>query len=1468
MSTGYARTPQDVLKLLDDEVAQQGLTTAPAPTASMAAVAFDMFRTLHESRVQHALAAGTLDLGIENVKADRIEKLQAQPVYTHPETGAVTEYAKFHVADRQYPMSWGDLQDATYGSNPTRTSRRGPLKYVQNRKSGNVWAVFPAPDDPISGETRYRLVRPLTHDMKLQTDVDERDPDYRTFDDLSVSDAQDLWETDLRGLPDFKERELHLITGALLPIWNRLPQTDVKVQRLLTTDTHEEFLGRVIPPANIDQVLRNLGVSADAQVAKTYTPADLMDGLMKGTLTRVELSADNWAIKKSFVSGENRLEITGPDFSDDNLLRGSGVIIEDIQHKRRYFIPTGDDGLGVLEQVVKDNPVAQVRRKLGGQSSVWGQDALGHRTASGGLSDEAHQDALRIVRGNPRVFAKTRVVYVEAVKHPNAAEYGNLLATGQEDGSRPAEKVEIAGYYQHNADAGWDEISIHLVHDQETGELTWPSALTLYHEIGHELLVAIRAHERRGIQPFMALGQAINQWYDRLTHPGKMTLGEEFADHFALEMFGEPTDFHADMPQLLRQAVQGHLPWDARTTDWMESERSEMSVPNTLDAKTKASLDILGRSIYANGQRGFKGWASHMRGRAGKLIEGHLRDTWDRLGDFRKTIDAHLSEAERINTGPTVEETKAAVKNLTDRPWDDPTHTLTAVELYKMSLEYEARGSKEGFREGQLAGFAEGRAEGKEVGQRIGERAGAVRGRNEHVAALKELTEFVSEHLPLAERGRILRTLAAIQTDRDLEKAYQAVQRIYDAWDKRQAISELKEVLKGTRINKLRPEFQAAALGILEDVASRGVTQRTIDAMNRILQHAELDPSILEETIDGNPNPKYNPVFAGIYRNAQAVLARSKQTDIHKMKASEVRAITSALLSIISQNALKNALIIKGRRRSLDTGAADAAHQATLRGKDRFQPAIDQPNYKKDRNAVRLSLVESQMRPETMALWVSTHEGSVAHEVLYQDLEEGVRQEYEITQAAEDFARPILAKHGLDDLTRLHQFSARVNRNAGPVDKSRLMKRKVKLYDVALPTAYYAKLGMRVGTVKLDADTICDLLATADDPHAMKHLSKRESGGIVWSWATRESAIVLTYDDIQTVREKFPNLLKFVQSMKAWMATTGYKLTNEVFFETNFYNMPFNARYWPVTRSFKHFMALERDPMEYISTMNLQNQGFLKERTGGSQPMVIGSFLEKWMVHVHKVARYNALTRRVANAQRLLGHPTFNQAISRNFGEAYLRAFSQYVDYVAGTMQPRDPTAIAKAILWIRPKVYKAQLGFKPFTMFMQTCAYPLAKLEMRAKDWAVGQGVMLAMMPGTHLSPVAKRMHAEMVAHKPGKDRAPVPGPLILADAIMAALAIHAPTAGQRATFKIIADACTSGRLGDKDQAAEKAVLAAHNIQQDPANQNKAGCFVEWFKRHVEKHGLKWADLEGAKHDETPALDGRRPGGVGLPAH
>jgi len=102
---------------------------------------------------------------------------------------------------------------------------------------------------------------------------------------LSLDEAEAIWEAEIIENGASQEQTLEMVTGALLPIWDKLPESRSQVVRL-TTDTGESILGRLISNEHAKKLVENLsalqagGIAFDEVLAAINNEArvDLANG--------------------------------------------------------------------------------------------------------------------------------------------------------------------------------------------------------------------------------------------------------------------------------------------------------------------------------------------------------------------------------------------------------------------------------------------------------------------------------------------------------------------------------------------------------------------------------------------------------------------------------------------------------------------------------------------------------------------------------------------------------------------------------------------------------------------------------------------------------------------------------------------------------------------------------------------------------------------------------------------------------------------------------------------------------------------------------------------------------------------------------------------------------------------------------------------------------------------------------------
>ncbi|MGB9886892.1 MAG: strawberry notch-like NTP hydrolase domain-containing protein [Moorellales bacterium] len=303
---------------------------------------FDEFAKRFEAMIVAAIANGTLDVGLENYRADKIKVVDEKIVYTEEKSGAETKYIELEASHKIIPTTFKEVE---------RLERL--IGFYRNTRSGKVYAVRKAGQRTSETGRVVRYYR--LYDQVRSHLVSEDDFKRGNYEELSREEARELWEEELKKVPEYRTERIHLISGTLLPIWDRLPEGHVRVYRL-KTDDGRVLLGRLIPARAVDTTLRRLGAE---RTRPQYTPAEIVDKILNENY-EVYL-ANDWKIVRRRVSGEYRIEIIGADlWRHTDQLQKEGVFTERINFQTRYFIPTGEKAAEVLANVTKYRPIVDV----------------------------------------------------------------------------------------------------------------------------------------------------------------------------------------------------------------------------------------------------------------------------------------------------------------------------------------------------------------------------------------------------------------------------------------------------------------------------------------------------------------------------------------------------------------------------------------------------------------------------------------------------------------------------------------------------------------------------------------------------------------------------------------------------------------------------------------------------------------------------------------------------------------------------------------------------------------------------------------------------------------------------------------------------------------------------------------------------------------------------------------------------
>ena len=565
---------------------------------------FQQFYDTFERMMDAAIANGTVDMGLENYRADKVEVLDETVIRKDP-SGADTRYVQMKVYRKPELIPFSALD-----------TKLRDFKGLVRLEDGGVRAVY-----EISSKTnekgeiqrRFSLESPVrgVRSVYVESTLNEKTTK------LNKSEWAQAWTEETAKAPEYNESTLHLLTGTLLPIWNRLPANNTRVMRVVTSDGGQ-YLGRVIRPDQIDGVLRSFGANRTMQ---TYTPEQVSDLILtKGK--EVVLRDNRVKLTRRRVSGEWRTEISGTNLWFLQRQYPS-IFSERINYEWRMFIPTGEAGLSVLRGILKDNPVVDVREP----APSGDVDA---NMVNNVRDPKDEWDAERIKGGEAKEKAKSISEIVEQIRH----DFGTNITAGHVRGKR--------GQY----DRATHGIRSKLVNDLPN----------IAHELGHHL---DNTYDLRGSLSSVMRDELTGGLDDaaRNSYPKKKWISEGIAEYFRkylqnreVAAIDYPT-FTAyiknllpakDMAQLdqLADEVNAYYSLDADTATSSVRLREEgRPDARTYDEKIKANADALYQA-WVDSNHGIKLFdratgadtyklatnAAYSDAMAGQIIVGDLTD--------------------------------------------------------------------------------------------------------------------------------------------------------------------------------------------------------------------------------------------------------------------------------------------------------------------------------------------------------------------------------------------------------------------------------------------------------------------------------------------------------------------------------------------------------------------------------------------------------------------------------------------------------------------------------------------------------------------------------------------------------------------------------------------------------------------------------------------------------------------------
>ena len=291
---------------------------------------FAAFALKIEAQTEAARVAGTLDVGIETLRADRITVTGEEDLWTCPRSGSVTRTVTLETETAVHIASGvGILSDYGDQMRPMRNAVSGKVALVSSRPH----QVY---DDAVFEEVRY-LRRPGGRSTVTEAAFRTSHWDCMTPDAFFVA-----WDVEAEALPKVATETIVLLTGLLLPIWKTIPSDNERIWRV-TPEDGQSRIGRAISPDQALVLKGRFRTGGDASAGEMVAAAMATD-------TTVDLGR-GLTMRARRVAGAKRLELEGWIPSQVATLKAAGCFSEIIAHQLRVFVPTGDGATGAIEAI-------------------------------------------------------------------------------------------------------------------------------------------------------------------------------------------------------------------------------------------------------------------------------------------------------------------------------------------------------------------------------------------------------------------------------------------------------------------------------------------------------------------------------------------------------------------------------------------------------------------------------------------------------------------------------------------------------------------------------------------------------------------------------------------------------------------------------------------------------------------------------------------------------------------------------------------------------------------------------------------------------------------------------------------------------------------------------------------------------------------------------------------------------------
>ena len=345
--TGLELVGEDGTLLDELPPIQRFLNRCLALTIAMQNAIFEAFTGILDGIVEAAIAGGTFDVGLETLTAERFSIVERKTIF-EAASGATTTALTIEAIHRNTPTVLGEALAVHARQQRGERGARLLVNTQSDRAAVEITASAMMDDDGGIIE-RIKLIRPMGSDS--MTALEMAASHWQPVDEADFAAA---WTAEVNAVPEFSTSKLTIVSGLLLPIWDRLPEENCRVYRL-QTDEGERVIGRMVTVEQLGTVYARLGLGNTVTMSTDEIESAVMQRAATVPLTGSSSGSD-LALRRSRVMNAWRMEVTGFDPSILPILKALGCRTEIIAWKTRAFLPLGDRP--ALDRLLKRFPQA------------------------------------------------------------------------------------------------------------------------------------------------------------------------------------------------------------------------------------------------------------------------------------------------------------------------------------------------------------------------------------------------------------------------------------------------------------------------------------------------------------------------------------------------------------------------------------------------------------------------------------------------------------------------------------------------------------------------------------------------------------------------------------------------------------------------------------------------------------------------------------------------------------------------------------------------------------------------------------------------------------------------------------------------------------------------------------------------------------------------------------------------------